>query len=220
MGEKIYMPEQLGSIEFKAVLPTFLEDELIIALNKLFPNQWYDIKTGMTKTTVVFPELPYVFKIPHNGVYISKVKHFDDVPTELEFRAFKKDYCKEESNFYINYEVPRSIAKIFLPISQISLQKDPDIVFYIQGKALMLEDKWTKDLQCWLPQEIKDLNMYDIPSVWLEKVINIFSIKECKDLLNFLIKYPEIAEDLSCENLGFINGFPVITDYAGLYEYE
>lgn len=218
--DKVYMPEKFGSIEFKAVLPPYLEDELITVLNQLFPNQWYDLKVGMTKTTVVFPELPYVIKIPHNGIYIQKVRCFDDIPTELEYREFKVNYCEEEQNLFLNYEVPRLIARFFLPLSSILIQKDPDIKVYMQGKAIMLEDKWVSNLQYWLPPEIKDLNKYDIPSYWLSEAIEKYGLECCKELLSFLILNPNISEDLSVENLGFINDFPVITDYAGLYEYK
>ena len=218
---KKLIPEKLGSIEFKAVLPPDLEDKLIIAINNWFPDTNYDLKTGMTKTTILFKDnRPYVIKIPHQGVYTPTVKCFDDIPTNFKYHKLKENYCEKELNLFINYAIPATIGGFFLPIFPTYLSLNPDVIVYLQTKAKMLEDMAEKDKIYFIPNSIKDLNKLDIPTYWLYKAIETYSVATCKKLLIFLNENPEISKDLSCENLGFVGDkYPVITDYAGIFDY-
>jgi hypothetical protein len=212
----IDIPKNFGSIEFKAVLPPWVEEELIIALNKVFPNKNYNLYVGMTKTTVVFDDDEYyVLKIPHSGVYVPKCEKFDDIPTELVYHSFQVNYCKKEE--IIRHQLPPEIMPFFLEIEPF---KDNPKVF-IQKRAEMLTDRMkTKEyVNSTISRVLASYVHTDLSHYWVGKAASIYGLTKVKGLLYFLERNPELSSDLSNENLGFIGEKPVIVDYAGVYDY-
>lgn len=217
-------PQYIGSIEGKAILPPSLEDEIILTVNSWFPNVFYSIEVGMTKTTII-PEIGnYVYKIPHNGVYIPTIETKEISPI-MYFKPLEKDACKYEQRFYV--KIPDKIRKFFLPLDvwdKKPQKKGPFITIYCQSKVNVMTEQFDRD-EPNPDNEIKEYFKRHFPSYenisryWFNRAIEKYGEEAVIDLFVFL--QVNKIEDLDYSNLGITkNGDPVIIDYGGICYYK
>lgn len=213
---RVKVPKRIGSIEFKAILPPYLEDELILLINSWFPNRDYNLGVGMTKTTIIFKDNDkLVYKIPHNGIYIPVCKEFDGTPKIMTFSYFKEDACEKEVLFYYNLPTD-NLKKYFLRLDKYEIKNG--IRVYAQKKVQVLPES-ILDSRIEMPWYLKDYGI-DIPVFWVQSAIYKHGKESVIELFDFLSQNMDIAKDLCPSNLGVDDcGNPVIVDYSGFYSY-
>ena len=208
------VPKNIGSIEFKAVLPPHLEDELILLINSWFPNKNYNLEVGMTKTTIIFKEDDeWVYKIPHNGIYIPISAGFNKESSQMYFSRLKENACEKERIFY-SCLPSDNIKKYFLKIYK--WKRLDGITLYVQNKVQILPEEAMDYGE--LPWYLKDKIKFDISTFWINRAIEKNGVDSVVDLVDYLNNNLDVTEDLSPSNLGIDkNGNPVIIDYSGFY---
>lgn len=207
-------PKNIGSIEFKAILPPALEDELILLINSWFPDKYYKLESGMTKTTIVFATEDYVYKIPHNGIYVPLCEKFDDIPTKMYFSKLKENACEKERWFYLN--IPDYLKKFFLSIDKYEI-KGSHISLYKQEKVGILAENMP---EMPVSDTLQNLLEFNISTYWLNRAVAKYGFEDTKDFILFMNDHLDIAKDLCNSNLGMTKECkPVVVDYSGFYSY-
>lgn len=205
------IPKDMGSIDCKGILPEWLEDELIYCVNNwdITTDSNYKIEPGMTKTTIIYPNYQYVFKIAHKGVYVPKCKEFDGEVKEYIFKQLKHNSCEEEIRH--RFAMPVDISDFFLKVNKIN----NDI--YFQEKVKIVPENMEYKIKSYYDKELN----FEICTYWLDLAYKKNPKSKVDDLIDYLNEHSEISQDLDNSNLGITKkGLPVIVDYSGFYSYR
>lgn len=206
------VPDRIGSVEFKAILPPYLEDELITLINSWFPDQYYTLEVGMTKTTIILAaDNDWVYKIPHNGIYVPICKEFDGIPQHMYFSYLKDNSLKQEFSFYLG--IPEKLKPFFLKV--FPYMHEDTLEIYRQERVEVLPENIP---EMPLPSILTSKIKFHIPSFWVNRAIQKTDLDTVIELVDYLNENEDISQDLNPNNLGINKyGFPVILDYSGLY---
>lgn len=169
----------------------------------------HDIRTreGETRFCAIFPEEGYVIKIPR---MMSNVM----------------DYCQKEIE---NYELAKSycVERVLLPIEFVhenavgcKLYKQPICTTSVSSLSCKEVDRLirkTKNLDKSLIVEKINCGIFwsKLDKLWLSRVLQLYGKNFCKSFEKWTHKAK--VNDLHDSNVGFLNGKPVILDYAGYH---
>lgn len=191
-----------------------------------------DWNSGASKMVIIPKNENYVVKIPFNGYYNSiydedengEEKYIDD-----EFIEFSKagdengwDYCEVEAKLYEEAE-DRNLEQCFAKTEWIGDAHGYPI--YKQEKAEifgMMEDDSIKrrsdeEKNSAKKQLAKEgVNIYHICIDWVLDFIEYYGKEMLYKFMDFLTDFH--IGDLHSDNIGYINGRPVLVDYSGFYD--
>jgi hypothetical protein len=200
-----------------------------------------DIHSGASRVCIVLPNCDYVIKIPFTeyfleGSYERHLEWFkdgklDQEPDEKDFHypfecAYSNDLNLESSWDYCAYECALYEEAHFCGLAQYfaaeEFYAEPNgYPIYIQQKATLKddEDKVTKLSNAQLTSTYntcshEGLTCFD--DEWITIFIDTYGLNEFKKLSEFLDKF--CIEDLHGGNIGFLNGAPILFDYANYNE--
>ena len=125
------------------------------------------------------------------------------------------DYCEAEINYYqdaLDANVEDFFAKTWL-IGYVN-----GYPIYAQHRAEMFEGtsstkKYSKEKTDAVMKYCDDMDLWCFNEYWLSDFKDFFGEDAIEKLLSFLVS--KSIEDLHDGNLGYVNGVPVIVDYAG-----
>lgn len=179
----------------------------------------FEYRYGATKMVIIPSNLPFVIKIPFTGLCEYN-----------KFRLFshgggkeKWNYCELENELY-NHIKKNHFEHVFL--NNVKIGEKEGIPIYIQRKidytirefnkkSKMTDEEIAEEGER-ISDSLKSNRYYYIgtQSLWFKSLIKKYGIKYTESFLKFIRDDFHIS-DLHNENLGFINGDPVIIDYAG-----
>lgn len=196
-----------------------------------------EVQTGVTKMALFFPNTDFVVKIPFNGVtqhhceWNNEAQQYEETeePTFVPFEfAETKDeadnwnYCQVEVELY-EEAVHDNVNQFFLETELLTVINDNPI--YIQQKAEILaeckdtdyyEDSYDEDTLSETRKKCKDKDLRCFNACWLSDAFSYY--KNDDKVFDLLVFAENYLEDLHSHNLGYVNGRPVIVDYAGYHE--
>lgn len=176
----------------------------------------WDYEVGATKLVLIAEELDYVIKIPFNGAnnWAVGFQDFYGLPEGVY------DYCQYEQELY-DKAFFAGVREMFLPL--IFVDRIKTIPVYIQEKVscFYAPRTYSKNSEEYLKEKLKRNEGYlshKIPFNWIAQVMDFLgSVEKFENFMNF-IKKEHIDLDLHVNNVGFINGRPIILDYGGYFE--
>ena len=175
---------------------------------------------GATKLVLTPPEEDFVIKIPFCG------DSFSDSGELLFFEGAEEpdgwDYCLAELLIY-NEALSFGVERFFLQTERIGYIHGHPI--YVQKKANVFGETNHVYKDYSLEQRQKARKICDEvgfdsrPSTlgWTSDFLDCYSKKDLKSLNDFIKTFH--INDLHCDNLGYLNGSPVIIDYASYHEW-
>ena len=176
----------------------------------------YKYDNGVTKVVIIFPGADYVIKIPFTGEW-----GYDDDDNAIffEFKSGSEcvpwDYCQGEVEKYElaeNEEIEQFFAKTecigHLHGHPIYIQERAEILGKIDGHQYPLEKRTPIKTKC------REQGFRCFDANW---AVDLFEYCEGEEgtfnaVMHFATQY---LSDLHCDNIGYINGRPVLVDYAG-----
>lgn len=176
---------------------------------------------GASKCVIISDDLPYVIKIPFNGFWDWEEKQ--DIPFFGAACDDGWDYCEaEENRFHLaeEFHFQKYLAKTeFVHITKNGIR------IYTQPKCISglrrikpgtlkfyktIESKYQENRK-----EKTTIPIYDIN--WVITFVNLYGYEELERFFDFLIEN-DWDDDLSSDNVGYINDKPVLIDYCGYWE--
>lgn len=193
------------------------------------------VQTGATKMALFFPDTDFVVKIPFNGAtknhheWNDETQQYEKIETFTPFEyAETKDeadswnYCQVELELY-EEAVHDNVSQFFLETELLIVINDTPI--YIQQKAEILadckdtycyEDSYDEDTLSETRKKCDDKDLRCFNACWLSDAFNYY--KNDDKVFDLLVFAENYLDDLHSHNLGYVNGRPVIIDYAGYNE--
>ena len=169
---------------------------------------------GASKGVLLFEDLGFVIKIPFS---------YDNYGEDLTGAFLTEDgwnYCEQEQKVYESIKEPE-FQKMFLKTERLTDINGYPI--YIQDYADSAYQNYQKygsrpsQKDCDKVTSISD--QYEYPYIDAQWEAEIFIKYGEKFYINFKKKIEEYQiDDLRSDNVGYVNGNPVIIDYAWFYE--
>lgn len=174
--------------------------------------------SGASKCVIIPADKDYVIKIPFTGGYYEA----DDCEGDIyeEFTEAEEDegwnYCLVESS---RYDITKAlnVNQFFVPTIFIGYTNDKNkYPIYVQPKC----DVYAyHSHETSIEEREKTLDLIDsrqgLPLDWLTLARLVYGENSLMKLLNFLEDYE--WSDLRDENIGFIDGKPIIFDYSDFF---
>lgn len=160
------------------------------------------ISYGASRAAVIDEVNKIVFKIPFKG-YDEKDRYSGAGYTCTEDSW---NYCESEKSIYKEAKKYR-VEDFFLPVQTIENINYP---FYAQKLVEVLASNENYLSSSGYDKGSSD---FDIPNYFLDKMYNYYGKDSVDDFINF--SFDIGLNDIHDENIGYINGRPVIFDYAG-----
>lgn len=169
-----------------------------------------EFETGVTKLVVIPENENFVLKIP-----------FDGTGYQEGFRFFYgaqdgdagRDYCKAEALFY---EEAKKWGLEFLFAETIQIAEAWGVPIYRQPRCDIFEFEFlhetTKETLTAVEEACDTCDYNCFNEDWLVEVVLQYGEDVLHDLLSFL-RHEHIT-DLHDKNIGFLNGKPILFDYA------
>ena len=203
-----------------------MNEDLLYSLDGNFYK--YDYNHGATKLVIIPKKEDFVIKIPYTGSYEyysgyysnsiyrqGREDYWEFVAGENSFRPW--DYCANE---IIRYDkaLENGFAKYFAKTELLGFIHNYPI--YIQEKCVTLSSdrhfhRYSKEENLKTSNCYK--NYYNISIDWLTDFRLKYGEEELINFINF-IQDMRWDDDLRSENIGYINGKPVLIDYSGFLE--
>lgn len=227
--QSLHLPQEFGvEVDTSKMLSEqkwHLEDAI-----RAFTKEPFELRYGITKVVIVFEHLPKVVKIPFSGFWYPNYDAEDD-ETEyfVEFENAcdddAEDYCMDE---WIKYEDMCKNGFGRLAAAVDFLYRD------LNGRAYYTQEK--VDMWPHYPSDSKTReNTLDhikhmayqykcAPTSWMASVIEEYGERFWENFVNWAAESSaddestSICADLHNDNVGFINGMPVILDLSGFRE--
>ena len=171
----------------------------------------YDWKSGMTKFVFIFPNTDFVIKLPFCGAY-------DEEAGFYEFCGGwdgSWDYCETEMELYKN-AIKRGVEKCFAKTTSIGAIDNYPL--YMQEKAIIWGDihnrkDYEKEKTKLIREKCSNHKYYCcFHDCWLSDFLDYYGNTMFEQFMDFIEDYR--IEDLHSDNLGYIDGRPVVVDYA------
>lgn len=187
------------------------EDSEYIILPQM-DNVNFNYRTGVSKFVFLFPDTDFVIKLPFNG------EHYGD-----EFCEFCNgwdcswDYCKTEEELYKLAEAA-GVEECFA--KTVAIGEIDNFTIYSQERAVIWGD--IHDDEDYDEEKIKSTKekcyshnrrYYCFHEYWLSDCLDYYGDVIFEKFMNFI--EDNGIDDLHSNNLGYINGRPVVVDYAG-----
>lgn len=199
----------------------FSEEDIPNLKNFLHNIKFYEgvkVNYGASKCVIIPPDEDYVIKIPFTGSYIEIEENefiYEDFGGAEE--AYGWDYCLAESNRYYTAEAcgfEKYLARtLFIGCTKdnfpIYIQPKCEVYTYSSIKTSREEQEKTSSIAN------KAIWFSEIPLDWLTAFRLEYGEKSLIDFLNFLEEYG--WDDLTDDNIGFLDGKPIIFDYSSFY---
>ncbi len=225
----------LNECNFEELSSENVNDKVIAAIEQEL-DQDVSFDTGATKVVIFFPNTDFVVKIPLGGYEVPEEEYDEEYNEYFEtgdysFSSFQfaddgetgDDYCKVEMIRYqnaIDYDDGvGKIAKLFAPTSFIGYVHEYPI--YAQPLCEVFSNRHNKNR---VNQETMDSTIetceekkyYCFNATWLSEVIACYG----EDTFNLLCQFiqEEGIDDLHDNNIGYLNGKPILFDYSGYNE--
>lgn len=208
--EECYFDEELTEDNFF--------DNVIEHLPK---NISFKFFSGATKLVILFPGADYVIKIPFNGQYTYNA---DDelIFWEFENGSFGRtwDYCLGEVEQYERAK-KEGLENFFAKTEFIGYVSGHPI--YVQERATIYEEvAQEKDRQknSWerrkSARDLCDSNGYScFNGLWISDLQDYCGGPDDELFCSFMDYVTDYISDLHMGNVGYIDGKPVLVDYAG-----
>lgn len=181
------------------------------------------LDNGASKCVIIPSVTDYVIKLPYTGNFFES----EDEEEEDYYQYFTEavdggngwNYCEVEYHHYIVAKAA-GMDKYLAPTIRIGYMANSGFPVYIQPKCKIFTFTNTEHS----PEERKNTKenlqskgvKYDLPIDWLIDFQNIYGEKE---LINFLIFLEnEEWRDLRGDNVGYLNGKPVLVDYSDFWD--
>lgn len=170
-----------------------------------------EFKTGVTKLVIVPNNEDFVLKIPFDGTaYRGKFYLFCGA-ADLEEG---KDYCRAEE---LHYKEAKAWDLDFLFAETVQISEINGVPIYRQPKCELFEvellsQRPTEETQTTVEKACTTYDYRCFNEDWLAEVVMRYGVEVLHNLLSFL-NYEDII-DLHDNNIGFLNGKPVLFDYA------
>ena len=202
----------VDNYEFLEFFSSNEEDDFISSVRAEEDFDWND---GASKLVVIPEKLDYVIKIPFNSIYNIRYGDYTDM---------SQDYCTSEMELYEKVKKENPLfANLLLPLTYVEEFTKYDI--YIQSKCVTFLDSSVAERKSSYSKESLEkyksssLHKFNrLPEEWMAAVFEYLgSEKLVQEFLNVLEKY-DITQDLHNNNIGYVNGFPVILDYGSFYD--
>ena len=200
--------------DFKFLNPTF-DDTRVDELTLYLYDKGYifNYEFGATKLVIIPRNKDYVIKIPFQGAYYgNEFCNFINAGLDYEW-----DYCNVEVKRYDDI-YSTCFKDCFAETIFIGYVNDYPI--YLQEKCIPFNlsyhktkekiekmDSFLHKINCW----------YDFNTDWCIDLLKYYGPKKFKEFLA-LIKKLKWDDDLTCDNVGYKNGHPIIIDFSGFRE--
>lgn len=199
--------------DFNFLNPTFDDtrvDELVLYL---FDKGYiFNYDFGATKLAILPRNKDYVIKIPFQGCQEGNFCNFIGASPECEW-----DYCNVEVERY--YDIcSTSFKDCFAETIFIGYVNDYPI--YLQEKCTPFNNSYnkTKEKRKKMNSFLRKIGCYyELNPDWCIDLLKYYGPKRFKEFL-VLIKKLKWDDDLTCDNVGYKNGHPIIIDFSGFRE--
>lgn len=196
----------------------FTEDDVEDFKEDYVPDVEWDY--GASKLVFMPPESKFVIKIPFRGQNECVFGENDELLDYKDFCEFSGardgwDYCHTELIIYNSAE-EKELDQCFAKTSLIGKVKGYPI--YQQEKAKIFghtcnESEYSKEKTGSTEKKCKELDVNNFNSCWLSDFIDYYGNEL---FVKFMLFLKEMRiNDLHRDNLGYINGRPVLVDYSG-----
>lgn len=183
-------------------------------IDRLPKNVSFEYHSGATKVVILFPGAEYVIKIPFNGAW--EFNEYGDEELFCEFENGSEltswDYCQGEVEEYSRAE-SYEIESFFAKIEYIGDVNGHPI--YIQERAEILDQMYkcySKEKQTPAHTKCNNKSFKWFNSTWIVDLFDYCDDSMFDAVMSFATEY---LCDLHSGNVGYINGKPVLVDYAG-----
>lgn len=191
----------------------FVEEDIPQLLDEMNIPFSYTYASGASKFVLIPESLDFVIKVPFTGMltmsgYYEQYKYAEGY--------YPWDYCGSEESRYIQ-AVEDGYGKFFAKTEQI-IEKD-GFPIYIQEKCIPLTLSFSRKhyskeekRKTW---ELTNFSYIDID--WLTECRTLYGDEVIKDFVDYL-DFNLWNDDLRMENIGYLNGKPVLIDYSSFGE--
>lgn len=195
-------------------------EDLSYELSKEFSCEYAN---GATKSVLIFPDHPFVLKIPFNGMYYDSYD-IDDEWVGTDFQYFELaddinegnewDYCKNELLKY-NHAVEDGFGEFFAYTDYLTSTARAKHPIYIQERVIVYGDTVVTPSNNSMDLAKSDkYKKFSAPVGWKAMVIDFYG--EIRALEFFEYIKNNRYSDLHSSNVGFtMAGAPVLLDWAG-----
>lgn len=224
LAESTFLAEINNGNIIKALLQAnYLSNHFAIAEEKKMLFCGY--ATGASRLVLFPTNKDYVIKIPYRGFFCHTDNDVKKSPFTAAYASVDPDlvgwdYCDAEEMLFRLAE-NNGVGEYFAETIKIGEVRGYPI--YAQPRAKMIslsnirerEDYSSiEQISSQITEEYSDILGEDfLPEYWMKEFIAAFSDDELEGLLNFIEETG--ISDLHEENVGFINGKPIIFDYVG-----
>lgn len=187
-----------------------------------------EMRNGISKLVIIFKDLPFVIKLPFNGIWLWEENYNEETDKYEEERYFQEftqadssygnDYCEAELNI-INKVNHFGFGALMA--EEIFIGEFNYCNFYIQEKVKRVGEGGTKpsknSLSCAKNMSIE----YKVCSdEWRAVVIDTLGEKFWKDFIDWSLRsYCNVTDDMHSGNYGYrYDGSPVMFDVSGFNE--
>ena len=200
--------------DFNFLSPAFDDtrvDELVLYL---FDKGYiFNYDFGATKLVIIPRNKDYVIKIPFQGYYKNDC-FYNFIGADSEF---KWDYCNVEVERYENI-YSTSFKDCFAETIFIGYANNYPI--YLQEKCTPFNGSYnkTKEKRKKMNSFLRKIDCYyELNPDWCIDLLKYYGPKRFKEFL-ILIKKFKWVDDLTYDNVGYKNGYPIIIDFSGFRE--
>ena len=224
------IPRDFGLDEYGGGFIFGEDDYILYRLHSYFPDIQFELITGCSKAVIISDELPFVIKIPFNGVWYEKERYDEESEPEYYFDYFHfnknnepTDYCEIELHNTIKAKV-EGFREFFPDINYLG--RFGDTRFYIQEKVQnikMCPFKLSNDGLTWARSIGADKDQWDYficNEEWRAAVYDLYGKEKLFQLVDWAVfNKLEWLNDLHSGNYGFsMDGKPIILDVSGFFE--
>lgn len=218
-------------------------NDVITALNDIKWN--FDWEYGATKIVILPEGVDFVVKIPFTGHVVEEEPDVNCNECEYNkegcdccvydnewvFRDFclagdifdEWDYCKAEKNRYAHakefgLEQAMAETQLWFIVNDYPIYIQPKCNIFSHGGRRQTElTEITDEKRKTIKSKCDEQNVYCFNVTWLCDLLEYYGDVFFENFMNFL-KENNYNKDLHSSNVGYLNGRPVLIDYAGWYD--
>jgi len=181
----------------------------------------FSLNNGASKCVIIPDYEDFVIKLPYTGEWLEAEEEADE---DFYYQTFYDgadgwDYCRTE---YYHYEDARAegLDQYLAPTTCIGYLAGTGFPVYVQPKCKIFTHtsiSHSPEERNTTKETIKSsgVRKYDLPIDWLTDFRVIYGESELIRFLSFLEK--EEWRDLRGDNVGYLNGKPVLVDYSDFW---
>ena len=198
---------------FNFLDPAFDDTRVDELASYLFDKGYiFNYDFGATKLAIMPRNKDYVIKIPFQGCYEGNFCNFIGASSECEW-----DYCNVEVERY--YDICSTPFKDCFA-ETIFIGYINDYPIYLQEKCTPFNNSYnkTKEKRKKMNSFLRKIDCYyDLNTDWCIDLLKYYGPKKFKDFITLIKKF-KWDDDLTCDNVGYKNGHPIIIDFSGFRE--